>query len=204
MLSAVVDGGIWPSAQALAYAQRVPEAPSRAEALAAVLRAGAPGFDTLAEDAVATVREVEHHLHRTRAAAAVLPALDDDRRAALLTETLDLVDAVTDEEWRATDLIALAPGLSLDEVPKAWELTGDIDSQGTLAPVLAALVDRMSDPFVSAVLARMPDVDERVRAFVSRPGPRRWTAGSARRPVVRCRRLANPGTSTCPLSTRRL
>ena len=168
LLSAVVDGGVWSPAQALAYARRVPEAPSRAEALAAVLRAGAPGFDALAEEAVATVREVEHHLHRTRAAAVVLRALDDDRRAALLRETLDLVAAVTDEHWRATDLIALAPGLSPDEVPEAWELTGDI-AQRNLAPVLAALLDQMPDPFVSAVLARTPDVDERVRAFISRP-----------------------------------
>ena len=169
LLSAVVDGGVWPPAQALAYARRVPEAPSRAEALAAVLRAGAPGFDALAEEAVATVREVAHHLHRTRAAAAVLRALDDDRRAALLAETLDLVGAVTDEHWRATDLIALAPALSPDEVPEAWALAGGIASPDTVAPVLAALIDRMPDPFVSAVLARTPDIDEQARAFASRP-----------------------------------
>jgi hypothetical protein len=169
LLSAVVDGGVWPPAQALAYARRVPEAPSRAEALAAVLRAGAPGFDALAEEAVATVREVAHHLHRTRAAAAVLGALDDDRRAALLAKTLDLVGAVTDEHWRATDLIALAPALSPDEVPEALALAGGIASPDTVAPVLAALIDRMPDPFVTAVMARTPDIDEQARAFASRP-----------------------------------
>ncbi|SET39180.1 hypothetical protein SAMN04488546_2305 [Geodermatophilus poikilotrophus] len=169
LLSAAVDGGVWPSAQALAYARRVPEAPSRAEALAAVLRAGVPGFDALAEEAVATVRAVAHHLHRTRAAAAVLRALDDDRRAALLAETLDLVGAVTDEHWRATDLIALAPALSPDEVPEAWALAEGIASPDTVAPVLAALIDRMPDPFVAAVLAQTPDIDEQARAFASRP-----------------------------------
>ena len=172
LLSALVTGGVWPIAQALAYARRVPEPGPRTEALAAVIPHAGDNFDQLADEAIATARSVEHVLHRARAFASLLPVLDHRRQAALTAETLDLIGAITDAQWRAAVVVAVAPQLSASDAMRALDLVANSEQNAGWLSALSALTARFSDPLVEVALAAPSAPRELAdRSFVMRAVP---------------------------------
>jgi hypothetical protein len=137
LLEALVRQRLWPMEQALANAQRTPNAGQKVEALARLAELAMPGERAAV---LGQALEAAHSLgdgwDRSWALAALAPHLPERERAAVLGQALDAARSLGNEEARSRALAALAPRLAtlpLRDLSTIWTQT---------LPVLAARTRR--------------------------------------------------------------
>ena len=100
LLAALVEKGVWPGPQGLAYARQIQEPELRTTALAALAPRLAPTErDQALREALAAARAIEYEESRSAALAALAPRLVE--RGHALREALAAARAIGDEESRS-------------------------------------------------------------------------------------------------------
>jgi hypothetical protein len=111
--------------------------------------------DSLLEEALARVRDIEHGWWYVGAVAALAPRLAEPLRGEVLEETLAVALRIRDVEWRAEALIVLVPHLSEsrreDVLPQALAAVRDVKERWSRARLLARLVPYLPEPLQSEV-----------------------------------------------------
>ncbi len=148
LLAALVEKGIWPGPQGLAYARQVQDDEQRSQALAAV----APYLDRAELDqalreALAAARAIENKQSRSHAIAALAPHLTEP----LLPEAMEVAQAI-DEGDRSQVLAALAPRLTEPMLHVALATARATRDVGFWSQALAALAPRLTEPMLREVL----------------------------------------------------
>ncbi|SFR24780.1 hypothetical protein SAMN04488564_10866 [Lentzea waywayandensis] len=170
LVAALVAGGLWTQARAVAHALRLPTATARAHVLAVL--AAETGDDDVLDLALAQAEQVTAPYPRAEVLLKLVP-----HRRSLVPEALRTITDITGEHERAGAIADLAPWLSdlgtartlaedltsphararaltaLDDQTGALQAIRAISGEQDRAEALAALAPRLSDPQFAEALA---------------------------------------------------
>ena len=145
LLAALVEKGIWPGPQGLAYARQIQEPKLRIRALAALVpRLGLTERDQALREALTAARAIGDEESRSAALAALAPRLAPTERDQALREALEAARAIGDEEYRSAALVALAPHLTAPLLGEALEAARAIGEERLRSQALVALAPRLA------------------------------------------------------------
>jgi len=142
LLAALVEKGIWPGLQGLAYARQIQEPELRTRALAAL----APHLtEPLLREALEAARAIGDERSRSAALAALAPHLTEP----LLRVALEAARAIANQWCRSQALAALVPHLGPTErdraLGEALEAVRAIGNEGDRPQALAALAPQLAE-----------------------------------------------------------
>lgn len=149
VLAALVEKGVWPAAQGLAYARHIPKPEQQAAALVELAR-HLPG--PLLDEAVAVAQGIGDAQARATALVGLAPYLAEPKVGAVLREALVAAEAVRDEDVRAKTLAMLTPRLPETLLCEALTVVRAIKDAWPRARALADLTPRLAEPERGAVL----------------------------------------------------
>ncbi len=150
LLAALVEKGIWPGPQGLAYARQIQEPELRTRALAALAPRLAPTErDQALREAVAAARAIEYEWSRSAALAALAPHLT----APLLGEALEAARSIEYQQHRSAALAALGPRLvERGHAAEAVAAARAIGDEEYRSEALAALAPHLTAPLLGEAL----------------------------------------------------
>ncbi|MET8758762.1 NACHT domain-containing protein [Lentzea sp. NPDC004782] len=183
LVAALVSGGVWTRARAVAHALRLPTATARAHVLAVL---GA------ADLALAEAARIESAYARAEVLLKLIP-LDPGRRPDLVAKTLRATADITGEHQRAGALADLAPWLTADQRHTALTLARHItqphararaltalgDHAGALAAVRAISGEKERAEALAALASHTPDLPAALTVAHAITGPHRLIAIAA-------------------------
>ncbi len=151
LLAALVEKGVWPGPQGLAYARQIQEPELRTRALAALAPRLAPTErDQALREAVAAARAIEYEWSRSAALAALAPHLT----APLLGEALEAARSIEYQQHRSAALAALGPRLvERGHAAEAVAAARAIGDEEYRSEALAALAPHLTAPLLGEAVA---------------------------------------------------
>jgi len=183
LVAALVSGGVWTRARAVAHALRLPTATARAHVLAVL---------GVADLALAEAARIESAYARAEVLLKLIPP-DPGRRPDLVAKALHATAGITGEHQRAGTLADLAPWLTADQRDTALTLARYItqphararaltalgDHAGALAAVRAISGEKERAEALAALAPRTPDLSAALTLAHAITGPHRLIAIAA-------------------------